>query len=107
MNKMRLSVKASHTTICKYKNTDEYLTRCLSHYNFVNKGHSQYPAQGRIRVEFFFFLKDADKSYPFPQVGSKEKCAQSKKPQLILAPNRGRTPNLLLYMQMLYPLSYK
>ena len=32
----------------------------------------QYPVQGR---GFFFFLKDADKSYSFPQGESKERYA--------------------------------
>ena len=70
------------------------------------KGHSKYSAQGSVRVGVFF-LKDMDTPYLFPQGGSKEDACSQETPQLIRAPSRGQTPDLLLNMQMFYPLSHK
>ena len=49
--------------------------------------------QGKIWMGFFFFLKDADKSYLFTPKGCKEKCAQLSFPLLITGPSKNQTPN--------------
>ena len=40
----------------------------------------------------FFFLKDPDKSYLFPQRESKKRCAQSKNPQIDTCAQQGLNP---------------